>query len=116
MSTLTFGAAKGITTTKIQNAIAAGNPAPKRSASRPNFLSDLAHNDANQLDLGDFQMLVVTLLAVAVYLTITFHSLGSLEMRSTVNLPDVDTTILAAFGLGQGAYLTKKAVGTVGQT
>jgi len=29
-------------------------------------------------------------------------------------LPDVDTTILATFGLGQGAYLTKKAVGEVG--
>ena len=29
-------------------------------------------------------------------------------------MPDVDTTILATFGLGQGAYLTKKAVGAVG--
>jgi hypothetical protein len=29
-----------------------------------------------------------------------------------VTLPDVDTTILSAFGLGQGAYLAKKALGT----
>jgi hypothetical protein len=26
------------------------------------------------------------------------------------SLPDIDTTILAAFGLGQGAYLTNKVV------
>jgi hypothetical protein len=34
------------------------------------------------------------------------------HLAATVTLPDVDTTILSAFGLGQGAYLAKKALGT----
>ncbi len=33
------------------------------------------------------------------------------QTRRIVSLPDIDTTVLAAFGLGQGAYLTKKAFG-----
>ena len=116
MSAFTFGAAKGITTQKVANAKAAGDPAPKPSAKQSSILSDLTSNDSNQLDLGDFQMLVVTLLAVVSYCMLVFHFLGSLEMRAGVTLPDLDTTILAAFGLGHGAYLTKKAVGEVGKT
>jgi hypothetical protein len=116
MSTLTFGAAKGITTAKVQAAVDSGIPAPKPSTTTPRFLFDLTHNDNNQLDLGDFQMLVVTVVAVGVYAVIVLHFLGSLEMRSAISLPDVDSTILAAFGLGHGAYLTKKAVGKVGET
>lgn len=116
MSAFTFGAAKGITTSKVQDAKDAGLSSPKPAATETSFLSDLTHNDANKLDLGDFQMLVITLLAVASYLLLSFHFLGSLEWRGTVSLPDVDTTILAAFGLGHGAYLTKKAVGPVAQT
>lgn len=116
MSAFTFGAAKGITTNKVQSALAAGNPAPKPVALKPRFLTDLTNNDGGRLDLGDFQMLVITLLAVVMYLILVFMFLGSIEMRSSVSLPDVDTTILAAFGLGNGAYLTKKAVGSVGDT
>lgn len=116
MSTFTFAAAKGITTQKIATAKANGDPAPKPSAKQPHILSDLTSNDSNQLDLGDFQMLVVTLLAIVSYGMLIFHFLGSLEMRANVSFPDLDTTILAAFGLGHGAYLTKKAVGEVGKT
>jgi hypothetical protein len=50
------------------------------------------------------------------YLVLVLHFLGSLELRATITLPDVDSTVLAVFGLGQGAYLTKKAVGNVGDT
>jgi hypothetical protein len=59
-------------------------------------------------------MVVITLLAIGTYLALIFNFLGSTELLKTVDLPNVDTTILAAFGLGQGAYLTKKAAGTVG--
>jgi hypothetical protein len=76
----------------------------------------LTHNDLGQFDLGDFQMLIMTFLAVGTFLALIFHFLGSLEARTVVNLPDVDTTILASFGLGHGAYLTKKAVGNLGDT
>jgi len=147
MSVLTFGAAKGITTSKVEDAKANGIADPKNSANATaNFFLDLTHSDGSksaaapaaaatppqgaappapggsnvatqrQLDLGDLQMVVVTLLAVAVYFVLVFNFLGIINKTVTVSLPDVDTTILAAFGLGHGAYLTKKAVGTVGQS
>jgi len=116
ISTLTFGIAKGITTQKVADAAAAGNPAPKGVSGGASIVNDLTHNDMNQIDFGDFQMLVITLLAVIVYLVVLFHFLGSIELRGSIQLPDIDSTILAAFGLGHGAYLTKKAVGPVGQS
>jgi hypothetical protein len=67
------------------------------------------------LDLGDFQMVIITLLAVGVYLVLVFHFSAVLAKTSVIMLPDVDTTILATFGLGHGAYLAKKAVSNVGE-
>lgn len=128
MSVLTFGGAKAITTSKVEAEKAKGNPDPKDPANAaPNFLLDLTHNDGkpaagavaatpSQLDFGDFQMFVITLIAVATYLVLVFNFLGTIEISKVISLPDVDTTILATFGLGHGAYLTKKAVGTVGQS
>ncbi len=116
MSALTFTAAKGITVSKIQSAKASGVTLAKTLASQRQFWFDLTHNDSGEFDLGDFQMLVMTLLAVGTFLALILHFMGSLEARSIVYLPDVDTTILATFGLGHGAYLTKKAVGNVGET
>jgi hypothetical protein len=116
MSAVTYTAAKGITVSKIQNAAAAGVINVKPFAAVARFWADLTCNDASQFDLGDFQMLVMTFLAVGTFLALVFHFLGSLEARTIVDLPDVDTTILASFGLGHGAYLTKKAVGTVGES
>jgi len=116
MSALTLTAAKGITVSKLRGL--GGTPAAnaKPFASQCMFWSDLTHNDLGQFDLGDFQMLIMTFLAVGTFLALIFHFLGSLEARTVVNLPDVDTTILASFGLGHGAYLTKKAVGNLGDT
>jgi hypothetical protein len=128
MSVLTFGGAKAITTSKVnaEKAKPDGNSDPKPPAAAPNLLKDLTHDDGDpaatdpskqpHLDFGDFQMFIITLIAVATYLVLVFHFLGTIEASKVVNLPDVDTTILAAFGLGQGAYLTKKAVGNLGQT
>jgi hypothetical protein len=128
LSAFTYGAAKGITTSKVNDAAAQGKADPKNSASvKPSLLLDLTHDDGvsaggntptrgPMLDLGDFQMIVVTLVAVVVYFGIIYTFLGSMPKTMQVSLPDVDTTILATFGLGQGAYLTKKAVGNVGQS
>jgi hypothetical protein len=60
-------------------------------------------------------MFVITVLAVGVYLIQAVHFLGTIEMLSVVSLPDVGSTILTTFGVGQGAYLAKKAVGKVGE-
>jgi hypothetical protein len=116
MSAVTFTAAKGITVSKIQSAVASGVINSKPPATKASFWSDLTSNDSNLFDLGDFQMLIMTFLAVGTFLALVFHFLGSLEARTIVYLPDVDTTILASFGLGHGAYLTKKAVGNVGDS
>jgi hypothetical protein len=109
MSVLTFGGARAVTTQKVNAAAAAGqNPKPEGEA---NLWKDFVKNDKDQFDLGDCQMLVVTLLAVGMYLALVFHFLGTIEARAGVDLPNVDSTILASFGLGQGAYLAKKAAG-----
>jgi hypothetical protein len=115
MSALTFGGAKGITTSKANAAIGAGNPNPKNPAGvHENFWTDLVQNDVGAFDIGDFQMLMVTLLAVGMYIALTLNFLEMIAATASATLRDVDTTILASFGLGQGAYLTKKAVGNAG--
>jgi hypothetical protein len=123
LSALTYAGAKGITTAKVnedkaKQATGATPVDPKRAGppGSESFFNDLVRNDYGQFDFGDFQMIVVTLLAVGSYLTLAFHFVGALELRKVASLPDVDTTILAAFGLGQGAYLAKKAAGDVGKS
>jgi hypothetical protein len=120
MSALTFAGAKAITTSKVnaEKAKPNGNQDPKDTAhATANLFRDLTHNDTPaQLDFGDFQMLIVTLIAVGTYLVLVFSFLGTIEAAKTITLPDVDTTILAAFTLGQGAYLAKKAAGNVGES
>jgi hypothetical protein len=140
LSALTFGGAKAITTAKANAASAAvaqahavaaaavvaapaaaavlAAPVITQKTSKPvgkeSFLQDLLQNDLGQFDFGDFQMLVVTLIAAGMYITLFLHFVGSIQFQYTVTLPDVDTTILASFGIGQGAYLTKKAAGNPG--
>jgi hypothetical protein len=111
-SALTFGSAKGITASKVEEAVRTTGVNPKLPKDQvARLFYDLTHNDLGQFDLGDFQMVVITLLSVTMYMLLVFTFLGSLETRRIVSLPDIDTTVLAAFGLGQGAYLTKKAFG-----
>jgi hypothetical protein len=116
LSAFSFAAAKGITTAKVQVAQAQGILQPKGGSGSKGLLVDLTTNDTNRLDLGDFQMLFVTLIAVGYYFVLAFAKLGALDATTNAALPEVDTTILAWFGLGQGAYLAKKAVGEVGNS
>lgn len=107
LSAFTYAAAKGITVSKIQGTQI------KNEASEAKLPHDLYHDDKDRVDLGDFQMIIITLLAVVVYLLEIFGFLSTIELHRIVTLPDVDTTILATFGLGQGAYLVKKLVSDV---
>jgi hypothetical protein len=109
LSALSFGGAKVITSQKVQNAAQAAGPPPKPAAAQPRLLSDLVQNDSEQADLGDFQMILVALAAVVIFVLSGFYFLGALELSTNVTLPDVDSTLLASFGIGQGAYLVKKA-------
>jgi hypothetical protein len=108
LSALTFVTAKGITQSKIDS------KKIEKKEGKPKFPDDLFKDDNDAVDLGDFQMIIITLLAVIVYLAQVLGFLGTIEFHQSVSLPDVDTTILATFGLGQGAYLAKKFVGDAG--
>jgi len=137
LSAFTFGSAKAITQSKVnaavnaaianadpdpnaaQQAIAAAAPVasidPKKARDKgQEKIEDLVKNDDGVFDFGDFQMVVVTFLAVCTYILAIFHYLAVIHFTAAVTLPDVDTTILATFGIGQGAYLVKKAAGNVG--
>ncbi len=123
LSALTFVGAKAITQGKQDRAEALAREQPaiaahlprKLRATRPSFPGDLVNDDDGRTDFGDFQMIVVTLLAVVVYGVRVFVCLGQVELACQTTLPDVDTTILAAFGIGQGAYLAKKAASRLGE-
>jgi hypothetical protein len=141
ISAFTFAAAKGITTAKVDDAqarrIAAGvpanNPLPNPDAGQAavaetlpvktklapcewSFFRDLLNNDQGKPDLGDTQMFIITLLAMAVYLAEVVRFLGDVQLVHTVTLPDIDSTLLTTFGVGQGAYLAKKGLGRVGES
>ncbi len=113
LSALTFATAKGITESRI-NSDRETRELKNPNNNRPKFPDDLFRDDKGSVDLGDFQMIIITLLAVVVYLAEVLGFLGMIEFHKVVTLPDVDTTILATFGLGQGAYLAKKFVGDAG--
>jgi hypothetical protein len=118
LSAFTFGGAQLVTSQKVdsatQAAAAGGVALQTTTAAAPNLLRDLFANDAGEADLGDFQMILLTLAAVAIFGVTAYHFLGGLQMTAQVTLPDIDTTLLGAFGVGQGAYLIKKAAGPVG--
>jgi hypothetical protein len=123
LSALSFGGAKVITTQKTtpdssnppQSSPAQLLQPQKTTAPEPNMITDLFQNDRGNADFGDFQMILITLTAVLIYLVSCFVFLGDLWPQQSVTLPDVDTTLLSAFGLGQGAYLIKKAAAKPGE-
>ena len=110
LSLITFGGAKAITEGKVADALSRGAVAKAPNPNPPSLVNDLTHDDKNRPDLGDTQMIVITLLAAIVYIAQLYGFLNALELRSVITLPDVDNTLLASFGLGHGAYLVKKAV------
>ncbi len=137
ISALSFGGAKLITSQKEANAAAAaltvatvasaipGADAasvakavaalPTKVAAGKPKLADLTTNDSGQADLGDFQMLLITVVASAIFALASYHLLSALELAQMVTLPDVDSALLGSFGVGQGAYLVKKAALPLGR-
>jgi hypothetical protein len=132
LSALTFGAAKAITVTKVEDAKAdAAAPADAVPASalaaarkvvdlkvvntsRPRF-RDMVQDDEGCVDLGNSQALFIALLAIVLYVVSAFPFLSQFNVSDKMTLPDVDTTLLSLFGLGQGAYLLKKIAATAGK-
>ncbi len=96
MSVLTFAGAKAITTSKVnaEKEKSSTDQDPKNSAgATPHFFQDLTHNDggpgkARKLDFGDFQMVIITLIAVGTYLGLVFSFLGTIVASKVVRLPE----------------------------
>ncbi|WP_199759303.1 hypothetical protein [Rugamonas violacea] len=105
VSVLTFASAKLISRSKAADA-----DVPRNAAAAPRA-ADLVQDNAERTDLGDFQMVVITALAVLIYAVSTVEFMERIEFRRVVTMPDVDATLLAIFTLGQAAYLGKKAAG-----
>lgn len=110
VSALTYAGAKVITQSQVNSKPGSKPEAKDGEASPADFVTD----DQGNTDFGDFQMTVITILAVGVYCVQIFNFFGALKLYKSVTLPDVDTTILSIFGLSQGAYLTKKAAVATG--
>ena len=105
ISVLTFAGAKAITVGKVDE-----KPELKQPAVKPKA-TDLICDDNNRPDLGDFQMVAITVLTVIIYAVSAVEFMENIEFRRVVTMPDVDATLLSIFGLGQAAYLGKKAAG-----
>ena len=93
-----------------RDAAAAQDDTKPDNRKAPALVDDLFHDDAGYVDLGDVQMLVGAALALVVFALQVAGFLAQLPLAAST-LPDVDSTLLATFGLGQAAYLTKKVVG-----
>jgi hypothetical protein len=116
LSGLAFGAAKVVAVQKDASAAApppaapapVPAPAPAGPAARPRF-TDLVLNDFGAADLGDFQMILISGVATLIFACASWEFLTLVDIVKTTTLPDVDTALLGSFGIGQGAYLIKKA-------
>jgi hypothetical protein len=92
----------------------AQKPPGSLTGSRWERLQDLFKNDAGQYDLGDFQMIALTVAAVAIYIVISVDALTSLSFTRHVDLPQVDETLIGGTAISQGAYLLKKFASPLG--
>lgn len=134
LSALTYGGAKAITTSKVDaakdkdaaatatavaNNVAPPSPTPTKVSAdigKASFPKDLVTDDAGKPDFGDLQMIVIVILAVTIYIIHVIADLSLISPALTIELPDVDSTLLGMFGVGQGAYLIKKFAGTPGNS
>lgn len=72
-------------------------------------LGDLFTTDTGKGDLGKVQVMMWSLLAAGLFI-IQFHNRVVEMPSSMLQIPDVDPSLLALVGLGQGAYLVKKVL------
>lgn len=112
VSALTFAGAKQIVASRIAQSGGRATLVKPVSRTGPQFPSDLVTDDSgHRPDFGDFQMLVITVLAVTIYASRIVGWLAVVPLTARISLPDVDTTLLGIFGVGQAAYLAKKFTG-----
>lgn len=99
----TMLAAKGITSSYVQNGSISKTPATK------SIVSDLVNDDDNYSDLSKIQMLSWTFVAIGIYL---LSALPASVANYKDGLIDIDTSLMVLMGLSQGTYLGKKLIST----
>jgi len=113
-----FGAARAShwAQASITASAGAATPPPADTERRRwKLLPDLVKNDFDAFDLGDFQMIALTVAAIVIYIVINIYALTSLPYTRHVNLPDVDETLIGGTAVSQGAYLLKKLTSPLGK-
>lgn len=106
LSATTWVTAKAITSSQDKNGTVNKNHRPAAG------IGAIFQDDAGYPDLGKVQLLVWTVIALAVFLTQVIHQLHVQPTKDTGGMPDIDNTLMILMGLGQGAYLGKKLVTT----
>lgn len=84
---------------------------PAASASPSGYWADLLVDDTNQSDLSKMQLLVWTLIAIAVFVANVVGGINTVARGGSISsLPDIDGAFMVLMGLSQGGYLGKKLV------
>ena len=105
-SVATLTAAKGVTSAYVASGRVAKNVGPARWN-----LADLIRADgSDQPDLAKVQMLSWTFIAVGTYIYSVIASLGTFGPKA--DFPDIPNALMVLMGIGQGAYLGAKVVGS----
>ncbi len=102
-----------VITASMAHAINVRNPQKEinsgiQNASKIGLLTDENGNP----DLSKIQMIAWTGVAVSVFFLEVIHNIW--WNPSPPQIPDIDEALLALMGIGQGAYITKKAISTRG--
>lgn len=107
LSVATMAAAKGITVSYVAGGQVAKTKVDPKVDPQAAGPGSLVKDDDGFPDLSKIQMLVWTLVAVGIYLIRLV-----IEIRTDLQLPDIDPALMVLMGLGQGAYLGKKLTTT----
>jgi hypothetical protein len=112
VSALSFGAARLNTMVKTGGAAPALLSGKKSLAIghplRRDLLRHLFTNDEGLADLADTQMIVLTAIAVMIYVGVSAAYLANVSLSGRIALPPLDDTLLSGTAVSQGAYLFKK--------
>ncbi|HLY02228.1 MAG TPA: kelch repeat-containing protein [Candidatus Cybelea sp.] len=110
-SVITLASAKGITTAYVY----AGRVA-KGTGNSWRLRDLVCADDSTTPDLSKIQMLTWTIIAVGSYLYAAIHTTAACGAPQGLSvpcgIPDIDTSLMALMGIGQGAYLGAKVVAT----
>jgi len=109
MSTGTMAVAKGVTSAYVASGTVTKTKKPEAKPVKQPYLAELIADDAGFPDLSKAQLLTWTTVAIGVFI---FRVVDAISISKTLELPDIEPTLMVLTGLGQAAYLGKKLVTT----